>query len=81
LQEIHRAIEFYEQSLVITRETSDRGSEGISLFNMGLARYDLEEKDRAIGLMKQVLQIYEDIESPAAEEVRNKLKEWGALPD
>jgi hypothetical protein len=46
---------------------------------MGLALYDLDEKDRAIDLVKQALEIYEAIESPYAEKVRNTLKEWGAL--
>jgi hypothetical protein len=41
--------------------------------------YDLEEKDRAIELVKGALEIYEAIESPYAERARKKLTEWGAL--
>lgn len=44
---------------------------------MGLALHELEEKDRAIQLVKQALEIYEEIESPNAERVRKALKEWG----
>ncbi len=80
LGEPRKAIEFYEQCLVIAREIGDRRSEGNALFNMGLALYDLKEKDRAIHLVKQALEIYEAIESPHAEKARKKLKEWGTLP-
>jgi hypothetical protein len=66
--------------VVISREIGDRQGEGNDLFNMGSALYALEEKDRAIHLVKQALGIYEAIESPAAERARKKLKEWGALP-
>jgi len=31
-------------------------------------------------MVKQALEIYEAIESPYAEQARNQLKEWGALP-
>jgi hypothetical protein len=58
----------------------DRRGEGIDLFNMGLALYNLEEKDQAIHLVKQALEIYEAIASPRAEGARKKLKQWGALP-
>jgi Tfp pilus assembly protein PilF len=65
--------------LVIDREIGDRRGEGNALFNMGLAFYRLEERDQAIDLVKQALEIYETIESPNAEQARIKLKEWGAL--
>lgn len=78
LGEVHKAIEFYEQQLVIVREIGDRRGEGNALFNMGLSLHRLDEKERAIESVKQALKIYEAIESPFAENARNKLKEWGA---
>jgi tetratricopeptide (TPR) repeat protein len=77
LGEARKAIEFYEQSLVIKHEIGDRRGQGNTLFNMGLALYGLEEKDRAVGLVKQALAIFDAIESPAAERVRNQLGAWG----
>jgi hypothetical protein len=66
-----------EQVLVIDRQIGDRHGEGNVLFNMGLALYELEEKDRAIHLVKDGLEIYEAIESPDTKDARKKLKEWG----
>ena len=79
LGEPRKAIEYHEQALAIASEISDRLGEGNALFNVGLALYDLKEKNRAINLVKSALEIYEAIESPTAEDARNKLKEWGAL--
>ena len=77
LGEVHKAIEFYEKSLVIKREIGDRRGEGNALGNLGIALYGLGEKERGIELMKQALVIYEAIESPYAEWARRKLKKWG----
>ena len=77
LGDARKAIDFYEQRMAMAREIGDRRGEGNALFNMGLALHGLEEKDRAIELVKGALKIYEAIESPAAERARNVLKEWG----
>jgi tetratricopeptide (TPR) repeat protein len=80
LGDIRKAIGYYEQSLAIKRQIRDRRGEGITLFNMGLVWSDLKDnKDRAVDLMKQALEIFEATESPMAEQAREKLKEWGAL--
>ncbi|WKZ48683.1 MAG: tetratricopeptide repeat protein [Anaerolineales bacterium] len=75
----HKAIEFYEQALLIDREIGDRRGEGNDLFNMGLALYGSKEKEKAIQFVRLALAIFEAIESPYAEQARNKLKEWGVL--
>jgi len=77
LGDTRKAIEFYEQQLGIVRGIGDRQGEGDALFNMGLALYSLEEKDRAIDLTKRAFIIFEAIESPNADKARNALKEWG----
>jgi len=79
LDETRKAIEFYEPHLVFARQIGGRRGEGIASLNIALALYSLEEKDRAIGLVKQALEIFEAIESLYAKLARKKLKEWGAL--
>jgi tetratricopeptide (TPR) repeat protein len=48
LGEARRAIEFYEQALVIDREIGDRRGEGADLGNLGSAYFTLGEARRAI---------------------------------
>jgi len=74
-----KAIEFYEHALAIAREIGDRHSEGNALFNMGLSLYSLNQKLKAAESVRSALEILEAIESPNAESIRNKLKEWDAL--
>ena len=76
LGETRRAIEFYEQQLVISREIGDRRSEGIALWNMSLALDQLGDRAQAILDAKDALKIYEQIEHPSAGKVRNRLAEW-----
>jgi len=76
LGETRRAIEFYEQRLVIARETGDHRGEGKALWNMALAVDQLEDRAQAIIHAEAALAIYEQIESPHAEKVRNKLAKW-----
>jgi tetratricopeptide (TPR) repeat protein len=61
LGETRRAIELYEQDLVIVRETGDRRGEGQVLNNLGLAYADLGETRRAIELYEQHLAITREI--------------------
>ena len=65
---------------VVIREIGDHRGEGNALGNLASALYDLEEKDRAIHLMEEALEIYEAIEAPDAEDARAQIQEWGALP-
>jgi tetratricopeptide (TPR) repeat protein len=61
LGEVARAIEHYEQALVIDREIGDRGSEGVELGNLGYAYSDLGEPARAIEYYEQALQIAREL--------------------
>jgi tetratricopeptide (TPR) repeat protein len=61
LGETRRAIELYEQQLVITREIGDRRGEGAALGNLGLAYAALGETRRAIELYEQQLVITREI--------------------
>ncbi len=76
LGETRKAIEYYQQQLKITQEIGDRGGEGNSLWNMSLALDGLCKRSEAVKLAGEALAIYEQIESPAAEQVRQQLAEW-----
>jgi tetratricopeptide (TPR) repeat protein len=73
-----RAIEFYEQALVIARDAKhgDRRGEGNALFNMSLSLDNLGDRVQAIAKAQAALEIYEQIESPYADRVREQLAEW-----
>ena len=53
LGEPRRAIDFYEQALVIAREIGDRGGEGHTLLNLGGAYAALSETRRAVDYYEQ----------------------------
>jgi tetratricopeptide (TPR) repeat protein len=76
--ETRRAIEFYEQDLAIARETGNRRREGQSLWNMALALDNSEDRAQAIAGAEAALVIFEQIESPHAEMVRNQMAKWRA---
>ncbi|MGV8089129.1 MAG: ATP-binding protein [Methanothrix sp.] len=76
LGDARKAIEFYEKRLVIAREIGDRRGEGNALFNMSLAQASLGKRAEAVKLAGEALAIYEQIESPYAERVRQQLAEW-----
>ncbi len=59
--DIRRAIDFYNQSLDIARETGDRGNEGRMLLNMGAAYQHRGDIRRAIELYEQALAIFREI--------------------
>ena len=71
-----KAIEFYEQQLIITREIGDRRGEGNALFNSALAHDSLGNRPEAIARAVAALAIYEAIEDPNAAKVRATLAEW-----
>ena len=76
LGETRRAIQFYEQALLIDREIGDRRGEGNALWNMSLALDQLSERAQAIQHAEQALAIYEQIEDPNAANVRAQLATW-----
>ena len=76
LGETRRAIQFYEQTLLIHRETGDRRGEGIVLWNMSLELNELGERAQAIQHGEQALTIFEQIENPDIAQVREELATW-----
>jgi tetratricopeptide (TPR) repeat protein len=76
LGDAKKAIEFHEQALVIDREIGDRRGEGNALFNLSLSLDKLGQRTEAIDCARSALKIYELIESPNAERVRQKLAKW-----
>jgi len=76
LGEPRKAIEFYEQALAIAREIGDRRGEGNRLFNTSLSLRVLGQNEEAVSLARSALAIFEQIESPSAAAVRQKLAEW-----
>ena len=77
LGEVRKAIEYYEQALIISREIGDRHGEGTHLGNLGGAWRNLGDKAKACALMKEAVQMLEQIESPKAAIARQLLEEWG----
>lgn len=75
LGEYRKAIEYYELAIKISREIGDRLSESANLNNLGLAYNNLGEKEKACGLWKESLAIYEAIESPNANNLRQRIDE------
>jgi tetratricopeptide (TPR) repeat protein len=76
LGETQRAVEFYEQALIVTREIGDHLVEGLALFNISLALDKLGDRAKAIAHVEAALEIFEQIEAPAAESARAQLVEW-----
>jgi tetratricopeptide (TPR) repeat protein len=70
---VEKAIEHYEQALSIAREVGDRRVESYSLNNLGLAYHTLEQDEKARKMWGQALHAFEDIKSPHAETVRQRL--------
>ncbi|MBV6452224.1 MAG: Photosystem I assembly protein Ycf3 [Anaerolineales bacterium] len=61
LGDARKAIEFYEQRMIIAREIGDRRGEGNALNNMGLAYADLGDARKAIEFYEQALLIDREI--------------------
>jgi hypothetical protein len=78
LGDTRRTIGFYEQALQIARETGDRRNEGAVLWNMALALDKVGDRPRTTICAEATLVIFEEIESPYTEMVRNRLAEWKA---
>jgi tetratricopeptide (TPR) repeat protein len=76
LGDARKAIEYYDQQLAITREIGDRRGEGNALFNSSLALYELGKHPEAIKNAEIAIEIYRQIESPAAARAEKQLAEW-----
>jgi tetratricopeptide (TPR) repeat protein len=61
LGDYQKAIEYYEQALVIAREIGDRHGEGNQLGNLGIAYRDLGQVEKAIKYYEQALVIAREI--------------------
>lgn len=59
-----KEIDYYEQSLKISREIGDISTEGVCLGNLGLAYRNLGEPKKAIEYYDQALKIAKEIENP-----------------
>src|SRR5205807_2248468 len=81
LGESRRAIEFYEQALLIDREIGDRVGEATGLWNMSLSLNKLGERVQAITCAEQALTVYEQIEAPYAARVRAQVAKWRTAQD
>jgi tetratricopeptide (TPR) repeat protein len=71
-----KAAEYHEQSLFIAREICYKKGEGKNLFALSLVLDKLKQREKAVRLARDALKIYEQIESPHAEQVRQKLADW-----
>ena len=80
LGETRKAIEYFEQHLAIARETGDRRGEANALHNRAEALDELGRRQEAIADAGAALVIFEGIEDPNAEQTRQMLARWGALP-
>ena len=74
LGEVEKAIEHYQEALVISRETGDRRGEANSLGNLGTAYEKLGDLVRAVDHWRQALDIFVAIRSPHAAAVRSWIK-------
>lgn len=61
LGETKRAIQIYEQTLIIVRQIGNRRVEGVTLGNIGIAYTNLGEPRRAIEVFEQLLVIARDL--------------------
>ncbi len=64
LGEIKKAIEYYEQALLISREVSDRHGEASWLFNLGIIYLQFVDLTKAIEFLKMSLLIGKELRDP-----------------
>jgi tetratricopeptide (TPR) repeat protein len=73
---MRKAIEVYEQAIVIARETGDRRGEGTLLFNSALALDKLGDRAQSIVRAEAALKIYVAVKDPFIPKVRALLEKW-----
>jgi len=64
LGQVEKAIEYYEQALVIAKEIGNRQGEGYQFMNLGYAYSVLEQIEKAIDFYKQALDIGKEVKDP-----------------
>jgi tetratricopeptide (TPR) repeat protein len=84
LGQVEKAIEYYEQALVISREIGDRRNEGNHLGNLGSAYYHLGQVEKAIQYYEQALVIAREIgdrrgEGNALSNIGNAYRDLGQV--
>ncbi|WP_296895868.1 tetratricopeptide repeat protein, partial [Thiohalocapsa sp.] len=68
------AIKHYQQALIIARDICDQRNEGAWLGNLGLVYAELGLTEQAIKHHQRAWAILEEIRSPIASQIRNRLK-------
>ena len=71
--EINQAVYMYEKSLWIDKELGRKEGMAITFANLGIAREACGDFDNARHLWDRSLRLFEEISSPNAEEVRERL--------
>ena len=61
LDDIHKAINFYEQSLMLSREICDRETEGLTLTKLAEANAQLGDDNRAVDYYGQALSLHREV--------------------
>ena len=61
LGQVEKALEYYEQALVISREIYDMRNEGVWIENLGIAYSDLGQVEKALEYYEQALMIAKEI--------------------
>lgn len=72
---IKKALDLIQQSLVILRDIGDEEGVGNQLGNLGEVSARMGRPDQAYELFMASLKIFEEIESPNANIIRNNLEE------
>lgn len=80
LGDSHRAIKYHEQALVISREIGDHSGEASDLWNLAVDYWKMNSRPEAIARAEAALALFEAIEDPHADMVRQALAEWHATP-
>lgn len=67
---------YFEHQRKIACEIGDKKSEANSWFNQGITLMNLNQKANAIECAEQAIKIYEIIDAPELERVKNALEDW-----
>ena len=79
LGQVRKAIQYYENGLIINEKIGHQYGEGICLNNLGNAYKKLGQKDKAAQYFQQALAIFEEIKSPYAEITRKNLADLNRI--
>jgi tetratricopeptide (TPR) repeat protein len=74
--ETSKALQYYNQQLEIAHEIGDPYGEGNSLWGQAICYEKMNNLDQAIDKAEKALNIFEQIESPSASNMRELLSKW-----